>query len=384
MGRSRINPIITSDGEQRKNLVPPVDLLVPSEDLKSSRLTPMLVPLNKSLLLMGAGIISVFASIFAGYSYITYKQAYLKAQEALGQIEALKEAEKYQECLQQVQGFSQTYSQLNTDSQLNTEAQSLQSDCQQGQLKKQLDQARKLAEQSRLKEAIVLATQVPTDTNFYLEAQQLISRWCEEMFQIATNKYQGGNLKEAIAIARAIPNFGPWVQKAQETIQQWNQEWNENQTHLQAAQQAINGGRWQDAINAAQKISDNDYWQKQRELIIQKAKAGIASAQAAATSRKRYQARPTSIPPSPSASSPSRSTRRSRSSTSRLRSNSTKSNATSSPPRSISTKSNSTSNLSRSISIKSDSTSIQSDSTSNPSRLDNWTCLNNPNPKCRR
>ena len=358
---------------QRSKLVLPANLPAPSKDSQSIH-NPIFKPANKSLLLIGTGIVSVFASIFAGYTYMTHKDNnLLKAQSALGQIEVLKEAEKYQECLEQTQLFLQDYSHLQT------EIQKLQYDCQEGQVKRQLAEARRLADQSRFKDAIILVSQVSDNSDFYLEAQQLISRWSEEIFQIASNKYQNGNLQEAIAIAGAIPSFSPWAKKAQETIQQWNKDWENNQAHLQVAQKALDERRWQDAIKAAEKISYTTYWQKQRELIIQKAQAGIASTQAAA-SRRSY--RPSSPPvrryrsgSSRPRSARSRSVRRShRSSYTRSSSNSTKSPSTSIKSRSISIKS------------PSNSPTIQknSSSSSTSSRSNSWQCMNNPHPKCGR
>ena len=352
--------------QKRNGLVLPANLPAPSTNLQSIH-TPIFVPLNKSLLLIGAGIVSVFASIFASYTYMTHKDNnLLRAQSALGQIEVLKEAEKYQECLQLAQTFLQDYSRLHR------EVQKLQSRCQEGQIQRQLIEARKLAQQSRFRDAIILTSQVSANSDFYPEAQQLISRWSEEIFQIASNKYQEGNLKEAVAIAGAIPNFSPWAKKAQETIQQWNKDWAKNQAHLQTAQKALDERRWQDAIKAAKKISYTPYWQKQSELIIQKAKAGIARTQAAA-SRKTYQPRSRPVRRSRSGASRSRSVRRSRS-------RSTRSSVSS-------TKSPSTSIKSRSISIKSPSnspTQSGSSSSSTGSRSNSWTCLNNPSPKCGR
>ena len=102
------------------------------------------VNLNKYRLLIGAGIVSVFVSIFAGYTYMTHKQSYSQAQKTLEQIEVLKITEKYQECSQQARIFSPDYSDLQA------QAETLLSECEQGQAAKQLAQAKKLAKQERL------------------------------------------------------------------------------------------------------------------------------------------------------------------------------------------------------------------------------------------
>ncbi|MDJ0576328.1 MAG: protein kinase [Xenococcaceae cyanobacterium MO_234.B1] len=364
---------VAPDEEEKVSGIFPAGSLAPPKDLELSP-APILAPFNKSRLLIGAGIASVLVSIFAGYTHTTHKQSYLQAQEALGQIEALKAAEKYQECVQQAETFPKDYSGLQA------EVETLLHECQQGQAEGQLTKARKLAEQSRLKDAIALAAQVPAETNVHPQAQQLMSQWSEKIFQIASNKYQEGNLQEAIAIAGAVPADSPLAKKVQGTTQQWNEEWKQNQTHLEAAQKALDERRWQDAINTAKKVSNTAYWQKQSELIIQKAEAAIAVAQTA-NSRGTYKPRSRPVSRSSSNSSPrSRSVRRSSSNSPRSRP----------VPPSLSNSPRSRP-VPRSISISPDSKSVPSSSSTSSgsrstsrSRSTDWICLNNPNPKCHR
>ena len=239
-------------------------------------------PLYKYRLLIGAGIASVLVIIFAGYT--THRQSYLQTQKALEQIEALRRSEKYNECVQQAQTFPENHSDLYTEVQSHLEQ------CRQGQAQGQLAEAKELAEQRRFKDAIALAAKVPADTDSYSSAQQLMTQWSENIFQIASNKYQQGNLKEAVAIADAVPADSPLNAKIQAAIGRWSEEWNKDETNLQAAQKALDERHWQDAINAVKKVSQTEYWQKQTEPIIQKAEAEIASTQAVAT-KKTYQPR---------------------------------------------------------------------------------------------
>ena len=281
-----------------------------------------IVPFYKSRLLIGGGIASVLVILVAGY--MTHRQSYLQAQGALEQIEALKRAEKYHECLQQARTFPKNHSNLHTEVQTHLHQ------CRQGQAQGQLAEAKELAEQRRFKDAIALAAKVPKDTDSYSLAQQLMTQWSEKIFQIANNKYRQGNFKEAVAIAGAVSADSPLATKMQAAIGQWTEEWNKDETHLQAAQKALDERHWKDAINAAKEVSQTDYWQKQTEPIIQKAEAKIAAAQAAASraaasraagSSKTYQPR-----------SRSASSRRFRSASSR-RFRSTPSRSKSAPPR---------------------------------------------------
>ena len=228
-----------------------------------------LKPEKSRLLLIEAGVASILVCIFVGYSYINYRQSYLQAQKTLEQIEELKVTKQYSECLQQAQIFPKDYSNLNT------KLETLLLECRQGEAKKQLSEAKKLAEQSKLKDAISIAAQIPKDIDVYVEAQTLIFKWSEKIFQIASNKYQEGKLEEAKAIANAVPDSSPLAKKVQTIIQQWDEEWQHNENYLQVAQKKLDERNWRDAIKEAQKVSKNDYWQKQSEQIIQKAEAEI-------------------------------------------------------------------------------------------------------------
>jgi serine/threonine-protein kinase len=326
LGLGQPSSEIASEKEEKVSLVSPAGSLTPSKDLELSH-APIFALLNKSRLLIAAAIASVLVSIFAGYTYMTYRQSYSQAQEALEQIGVLKAAEKYKECLQQARTFPKDHSDLYA------EVETLLHECQQGQAEEYLTEAKKLAEQSRLKDAIALAVQVPTDMDIHSEAVKLMSQWSEKIFQIASNKYQEGNLKEAVAIAGAVPSDSPLIPRVQAAIQQWNEEWKQNELHLQAAQKALDERRWQDAINTAKKVSNTAYWQKQSEPIIQKAEAEIAAAQAA-TSRRTYKPRSSSTSSRSSSTSPRSSPTSPRSSSTSPRSSSTSPRSSSTSPRS--------------------------------------------------
>ena len=343
----------SSDKKEKLNLVIPENSSTPSADLKSNS-TPISVHLKKSRLLVGATIASISIGIIAGYSYMTRRQSYLQARGALEQIEVLKSAKKYQECVQQAKKFPQDYSNLNA------EVATLLHNCQQGQAERQLAEAIKLSEQSKFQEAIALVVRIPVAMKVHSEAQQLISQWSEQIFQIASDRYQKGNLKEAVALMESVPVDSPLATKAKAMIQQWDEEWQQNQTHWQEAQKALDKGLWQDALNAAKKISNTVYWQEQSQPIIQKAEAEIATARAAA-SRKTYK------PSSSSTSSRSRSVPRSRSTSSRSRSVS---------------RSRPTRPLYRLI-PRSRSPILRRSRSVPRSSPTEWICLNNPNPKCR-
>ena len=280
-------------------LVSTTDSPAPLEWGKDSRkwLSTLIRP-HKSQLLIGTGITSVLVGIFAGYNHIN--DNHLQAEQALAQIEELQTTAKYQECLQQTQIFSQNHTYFQS------EVATLQDQCQQAQAEAQLAQAKKLAEKSRLKDAITQAQSITSDQAVYSAAQQLILQWSEKMLKIAYNKYQEGNLTMAIAIAQALPADSSLGQKAEEKIKHWQEQWQQNQDYLTTAQQQLKAGRWQDAIKTAKKVEQTDYWQGQSQPIIQQAQARINAAQAAAAAKKRslQPVSRTSTPRSPRVTNP--------------------------------------------------------------------------------
>lgn len=309
---------------------------------------------QKSRLLTISGAISIFLGLLASYNYFNYRKAYLQAEQTLKQIEDLKITEKYSECIQQAQVFPQDYTDLN--SKLNT----LLLECQQGEATAKLAEAKKLAEQSNYQKAIAVVAQINPDMTAYGEAQTLIEQWSNQIWQIAINQYQEGKLEAAKAIANSLPNSSFLTTKVQSTISQWEKEWQQNQTYLATAQKAIKESRWQDAINAANQISNHPYWQKQSQTLIQQAKTEIKAIQIAKTAAKKTDnnPRPKTYPTS-TKSYPSQTTTPSYQKI----------------PRSLPL-----------LSLPSrNSSSVNSSPNSSTSKPPSeWICLNNPNPKCKK
>ena len=134
-----------------------------------------------------------------------------------------------------------------------------------------LQQAKGLADQSQFKDAILMIAGISSP-----EATELIQQWSEKMLQIATERYQQhGKLEEAVDIANAIPTVAPITAKVPATVEAWRTDSRENGAHVQAAEQALQEGQWQQAIDAARQVSDTPYWQKQASAILAQANAAI-------------------------------------------------------------------------------------------------------------
>lgn len=238
---------------------------------------------HKKTLIITSGVIISIISLATLYSYTKNQtknqksqfQAQIQAQTDLIGIQKLEKNQEYEACVQQAQIFPQEFSELSTI------ADELLNKCSASQL----TVAQNLASQSKFKDAISLASQIPQDTKIQPEAQQLISQWSKKIYKIANNKYQEGNLEEAIAIASAIPTNSNLATELQTTIKQWNQDWEQNQTYLQQAEEKLKERQWQAAIEIAKQISDNTYWQDRSSSIIQKAEAEKIEAENALKNR---------------------------------------------------------------------------------------------------
>ena len=221
----------------------------------------------KKNLSIASGLALIAIGSFTIYNSLKDRKYQFEAQEEIDKIHRLARTQKHEECIQQAQIFAKEFA----DS--STKIEEVLNKCSVAQLA----EAKSFAEQSRLKDSIDLASQIPQDTRIYPEAQQLISQWSEQIFQIANNKYQEGNLESAIAIAQAIPEDSNITTKLQATIKLWNLDWELNQKYLKAAREKLDDKQWRDAIDEAKKIKNNKFMSKQSQEIIKKAEAEIAA-----------------------------------------------------------------------------------------------------------
>jgi len=109
----------------------------------------------------------------------------------------------------------------------------------------QLNHAMQLAATDNLQAAIAEANNIPSSSLFYQQAQPFIRQWSEQILQ-----------QEA----------------KQRAIQQKLQaEHENNQLHLQLAQQALAKNDWATALQEARQVSSNSPWQQRRDAIVQRA-----------------------------------------------------------------------------------------------------------------
>lgn len=216
-------------------------------------------------MLFGAGITALLLTMVAGYTI--YWQPRTTTLTTLDAIEHLKTAGKYNQCIDRaILSLKQPA--------LYSDAQALLHECQ-------LAKAQQLATENNFPAAISEASKLPQSAAMYANARQLIDRSAGNILELATNQYQSGQLKDAIATTEAIPQSSTVYQKAQVTVKQWRDEWEKNNSYLQAAQNALNAGKWQLAISNAEQVMDTPYWQQQIKAVVQQAQAKIAASKRA-------------------------------------------------------------------------------------------------------
>ena len=220
--------------------------------------------------LIGGSALIIGIGMMIGGSYFAQKQAYLKAQNTLRQVNTLQAAGQYEECVQKASTVSEQYSNLYT------QAQRLTGDCL-------LAQANALAKQRKFKDAIAQTRKISANMEAYLQVQSLTNQWSEAILQTATEKYRQGKLPEATAIAQAILPTAAVAQKAKETIQQWQAEGERNEEILKAAQKSLSSSQWQKALDQISKIrilgqpvsGSNIYWSTRVKEIATQANQEI-------------------------------------------------------------------------------------------------------------
>lgn len=191
-------------------------------------------------------------------------------QAALAQAKRLQTAQKYPECLEQTNHLLQG---LTIELNFRHQAHKLLNQCQIGIDKQQVQKARQLAASGKLVAAITVASQIPADSQLQPEVQQSVQTWAQRLLQLGWDQYHAGNLKGAIAYAQSIPPATPDYQAAS-TIRKWQQDWQIAATQFRNAQQALDQGKWQQAVHLAQLAAPkNRFWQHKLTGVEREAKA---------------------------------------------------------------------------------------------------------------
>lgn len=268
---------------------------------------------KRERVLLGIGAAIATMGLVAGAVYI---QDRMQQEETLKTTEKSLADKKFDECLAQTGSFSSRHTDLYTQSQRLFEScktgktqQSTLQDIQtlkaDGQYEKAINQAqafsdtqsvfypevqkvlaesqlafaRELAGKNSFQAAIATLTKIAPNSSVQQEVQKLTFEWSEKMFSIAEKLYQTGakpdDGKQAIAIAKAIPKGSPAYDRAQTKVREWETAEAQNPNDAALINQALEGGRCQEAREAANRLnnSPSQSWrsiaQSQLEKITQ-------------------------------------------------------------------------------------------------------------------
>lgn len=250
---------------------------VPKQDDRSSTsiakppIDRQIKPQN-SYLIIWISVIAVIASL-AGYLIWQQSEVNRKLVMELESANSLKVAGKYQECINRVKGISTNGSDVRL--------QGLLQECQNGLIetesKSLLLEAKNLAADNKLEDALKTVTKINANSSVYADSLKLAEQWSSSLLDIATKKYQEeGKLQEAIALLQVIPKNVATGKLIEQLPAKWQSDWKVNENTLKSANNAIKESRWSDAIAESKKIT-TPYWQKQTEVIVQKANAALAN-----------------------------------------------------------------------------------------------------------
>ncbi|MBD2535602.1 serine/threonine protein kinase [Nostoc flagelliforme FACHB-838] len=257
---------ITSVGNNYQPLTSPTFNLFVSQQSSELRGFARIITLIKSPLGVTLSLIT-FANIFAVFTLDWHKTQKLLA--SVQDVKSLKQIKEYEKCIKRGNDFSLIANKSLIYKQAKTELLSTLNECR-------ILQAKTIATNLNFSEAIKQAAQVPANQPFSQDAQNLINEWSRKVITQATQKYENlGDVNNAIIIARTIPPKSDNFIKAQKLIDEWQKDFNNNKKQLQAAQGALAKNEFDDAITSANKISDTQYWQEQKEAIIQEAKSSL-------------------------------------------------------------------------------------------------------------
>lgn len=230
--------------------------------------------------LTSSGLKTVAVVILAGVSiagmWFGFGEPQVKSSRILQQAREYKQQEKYEDCINQAKTVSQSWMVLPN---YHQSAQELLVECQSGfnVQTETLKQAKKLAEEGRLIDAIEKASKVKgTELSLlYQEAKALITQLGNRLLGLAEEKFQKGQLQQAIDQARAVPPTSETailLQQVEVKINQWQKTWKIAEDKFEEAQQFSREGKWQAVIDISDKMPPIQFWQTRLKPIVQVAR----------------------------------------------------------------------------------------------------------------
>ncbi|BAU63474.1 serine/threonine protein kinase [Stanieria sp. NIES-3757] len=226
---------------------------------------------RKSLIVLASAI--ALGSAAGGIYWLNQNNTQVERQnlnQQVQQLNTLIAQNQYTQCYQQVTTTDAT----QTISLPEPEKSQFQVQCGLGMAKQQ-------AQSLNYGEALAIIAQLPQNTSFVGEIEQLTNQWSQQLFQEATAMYTTeGKLEEALELIKQIPENSSIKSQTQTESDRWKTESDTNKNLIANAQEALQQQNWQEAKQTATQVqtSTSSYWQEQAEAIISEAEKAIAVA----------------------------------------------------------------------------------------------------------
>lgn len=211
---------------------------------------------------MGVAILVGIAAM-GGMYFLNYRSQIDKQQlieQAIANLESKYNAHQYEDCFNEAES-------------LKTQVPEMP-DSQRDEIfgKCGLAAAEQQAAMKRFSEAIDMAVKIPETSSTYLQVQQRIEEWSNDILEQARQIYlEEGKLKEALEMVDKIPPKSAIKTEALEKARRWQEENQMNQELISTAQALMAEKRWQEARDEAYKVSGSAYWLRQANDIVEKA-----------------------------------------------------------------------------------------------------------------
>jgi len=132
-----------------------------------------------------------------------------------------------------------------------------------------LQEAETQAAQNRLVEAMEAVAGIPSNSEFFDEAQQFRQTWSRDLLRLANEKYDQADLPQAINILRIVPPSSELSGQAR----QLSGEWAQQAKQLEAVRVAQSKGEWTQALQTLEELKNTPLYntpsvQSMRQQLI--------------------------------------------------------------------------------------------------------------------
>lgn len=138
-----------------------------------------------------------------------------------------------------------------------------------------LKDAQQQANQGEWVVALEILVDFPTQGDRYAEAQTLMQEGMAALVAEAETVLATGDLETALAITGSIPAAMPGIEAIEQMKTDWQTAWSQNAELKASAEQSLQRGRWLEAKQTLDQVTNHPYWQQEIEPLMTRAQAGI-------------------------------------------------------------------------------------------------------------